>query len=76
VYLARALLKSGNPKGAMAAADIAIGTDDSDWEAFRVKSEAYAALGQAHKAAEYAAEAKLRAPEGDASDASQRSAET
>ena len=49
--LARSLERMGGHRAAVAAADIAIGLDGCDWEAFEVKAEAYAGLGDDRRAA-------------------------
>jgi tetratricopeptide (TPR) repeat protein len=48
--LARVHLKRRDFKSALKAADIAIGIDAREWEPYKVKSEAYAAMGDRDKA--------------------------
>ncbi len=48
--LARVHMKRRDFKSALRAADIAIGIDDREWEPYKVKSEAYAAMGDNDKA--------------------------
>ena len=48
--LARVHLKRRDFQSALKAADVAIGIDPRDWEPYKVKSEAYAASGDKHKA--------------------------
>lgn len=48
--LARISLKTKDLKSALKAADIAIGIDAREWEPFKIKSDAYAAMGDKDKA--------------------------
>lgn len=58
--LARVRLLAGDAKGAIEAADLAIGIDDKDWEPYRIKGEAFKAMGEEEKSnAEVAKARKL-----------------
>ena len=48
--MARVHLKRRDLRSALKAADIAIGIDAREWEPYKVKSEAYAAMGDKDKA--------------------------
>lgn len=58
--LARVRLRAGDAKGAIEAADIAIGIDDRDWEPYRIKSEAFKVLGEEGKSLAEVAKARRR----------------
>ena len=50
--VARAFLEKGSFRDAVAAAETAIGSDESDWESYEVLSEAYESLGMKDKSEE------------------------
>jgi tetratricopeptide (TPR) repeat protein len=56
--LARVRLRSKEAKGALHAADIALGIDSKDWEPHRIKADAYEILGEHEKAAREVEHAK------------------
>jgi tetratricopeptide (TPR) repeat protein len=58
--LARVHLKRKDLRSALNAADVAIGIDPREWEPYRVKSEAYAAMGDKEKADEELAKSNSR----------------
>jgi tetratricopeptide (TPR) repeat protein len=56
--LARVRLRSKEAKGALQAADSALGIDPKDWEPHRIKADAYELLGEHEKAAREVEHAK------------------
>jgi tetratricopeptide (TPR) repeat protein len=56
--LARVRLRSKDAKKAISAADLALGIDPKDWEAHRIKADAYEILGDHEKAAREVGHAK------------------
>lgn len=56
--LARVKLRSREAKGAIHAADLALGIDPMDWEPHRIKADAYEILGEHEKAAREVEHAK------------------
>jgi len=58
IALARTRLKSGEARLAIRAADLSIGIDFREWEPYKIKSDAYTALGESEKARRELARAK------------------